>query len=76
MSAILIFQKIATSGITIVISAFTNDLVIHAKQVNYFEMFLLSLLIEIKNSALQNMTLPFDIFCFKTLKLNQILGNY
>lgn len=44
------FQKITTNCICILISTCTNDLVINAKQVNYFEMFMLSLVIECRNS--------------------------
>lgn len=49
MNAITIFQKIAMGGFNLMVSTFTNDLLVNAKQVNYFEMFLLSFIIELKN---------------------------
>ncbi len=36
-------------GFNLMVSTFTNDLLVNAKQVNYFEMFLLSFIIELKN---------------------------
>ena len=67
MNAIMIFQKIVLSGVNLMVSTFTNDLLVHAKQVNYFEMFLLSLLIESKNFLFQNKTLDLEFLNFKTL---------
>jgi len=49
MNAITIFQKITLCGFNLMVSTFTSDLLINAKQVNYFEMFLLSFIIEVKN---------------------------
>ena len=67
MNAIMIFQKIVVSGVNLMVSTFTNDLLVHAKQVNYFEMFLLSLLVESKNIIFQNKTLSLDFLDFKNL---------
>ncbi len=44
----------------IMASTFTNDLLVKVKEVNYFEMFLLSFIIESKNSLFQNNTLRLD----------------
>lgn len=49
MKTILLFNKILTNSFCILIATCTNDLVINAKQVNYFEMFLLSFTIECRN---------------------------
>ncbi|MCG9790951.1 hypothetical protein [Flavobacterium algicola] len=54
MNAILIFHKIAMGGYNLMVSTFTNDLLINATQSNYFEMFLLSLTVECKNVIIPN----------------------
>lgn len=47
-------QKIAVNGINLMVSTFTNDLLVNAKQVNYFEMFLLSFAVECNNLITQS----------------------
>jgi len=47
-------NKLTTNCMSILISTCTNDLVINAKQVNYFEMFMLSLVIACKNNVIQD----------------------
>lgn len=54
MKTLFIIEKIGIGIVQLTISTCTNELVVHAKQVNYFEMFMLSLVIECKNNFLQN----------------------
>lgn len=54
MKATFYIQEIISKCIYILISSCTNDLVINSKQVNYFEMFLISLFIESKNAIFPN----------------------
>lgn len=70
MNAIMILQKIAMGGFNLMVSTFTNDLLINAKQVNYFEMFLLSFAVELKNIMLPNGFSMMDLVDLE--KLNMI----
>ncbi len=45
-------QKLGVEALCFFMSVCTNDLVIHAKQVNYFEMFMLSTAVEFRNILL------------------------
>ncbi len=49
------------------VSTFTSDLLINAKQVNYFEMFLLSFAIEFKN-----MIIPADFSFLEWIDIEKI----
>lgn len=49
MKMILLINKVLLNTFCLLVATCTNDLVIHAKQVNYFEMFLLSFAMETKN---------------------------
>ncbi|CAM4091374.1 MULTISPECIES: hypothetical protein [Flavobacterium] len=53
MKTIMILQKMTADCMFILISTCTNDLVVNAKQVNYFEMFMLSFAIECKNTVMK-----------------------
>ncbi len=67
MNAITILQKIALYGFNLMVSTFTSDLLINAKQVNYFEMFLLSFAIEFKN-----MIIPADFSFLEWIDIEKI----
>ncbi|MFC4740962.1 hypothetical protein ACFO3U_13245 [Flavobacterium ponti] len=67
MNEITILQKIALCGFNLMVSTFTSDLLINAKQVNYFEMFLLSFAIEFKN-----MIIPADFSFLEWIDIEKI----
>ena len=73
MKVLRVYKKMVIGVLNLMISIFTNDLVVHAKQVNYFEMFLLSVFLESKNILFKNLNVLFETFNFKTVKLNQIV---
>ena len=73
MKVLILYKKMVIGGLNLMISIFANDLVVHAKQVNYFEMFLLSVFLESKNILFKNLNVSFETFNFKTVKLNQIV---
>ncbi|MVO08483.1 hypothetical protein GOQ30_04810 [Flavobacterium sp. TP390] len=50
MKTLVLFNRLCVRTFCILVATCTNDLVIHAKQVNYFEMFLLSFVVECKRS--------------------------
>lgn len=45
-------NKIITGSYFLFLATCTNDLVVNAKQINYLEMFLLSFIIEFKNTLM------------------------
>jgi hypothetical protein len=67
MNEITILQKIVLCGFNLMVSTFTSDLLINAKQVNYFEMFLLSFAIEFKN-----MIIPADFSFLEWIDIEKI----
>ncbi len=69
MNVIMILQKIVMCGFNLMISTFTNDLLINAKQVNYFEMFLLSFVVEVKNMTLSTNFSFIDLMDFDKLNV-------
>ena len=69
MNVIMIIQKIVMCGFNLMISTFTNDLLINAKQVNYFEMFLLSFVVEVKNMTLSTNFSFIDLMDFDKLNV-------
>lgn len=55
MKTICIIQNTFISAFKLFTSTCTNDLVVHAKQVNYFEMFIIAFAIELKTSVSSNL---------------------
>lgn len=69
MKTIMILQKMTADCMCILISTCTNDLVVNAKQVNYFEMFMLSFAIECKNTVMKEKPILKDEIKGTVLKL-------
>ncbi|NHN26888.1 hypothetical protein FIA58_014480 [Flavobacterium jejuense] len=69
MKAIVLFNKLTINCMCILIATCTNDLIINAKQVNYFEMFMLSLAIECKKNIVEDKLLKNKELKNKLLKL-------
>ncbi|MCW2118957.1 hypothetical protein [Flavobacterium sp. 7A] len=72
MNAILLFNKLAMGGYNLMVSTFTNELLINATQSNYFEMFLLSFTVELKIIVIDNNISILEKF---DLKKNNLLKN-
>lgn len=66
-------QKLGVEAICFFMSVCTNDLVINAKQVNYFEMFMLSTVVELKNAIQSNISISMDNWNSITIVKNDIM---
>jgi hypothetical protein len=55
MQALMILRNLFLSSLQLLWNTFSNELVIHAKQANYFEMFLVAFAVELKNIVVPNL---------------------
>ncbi|WP_130733595.1 hypothetical protein [Flavobacterium sp. J27] len=62
MKTSAIYNKVIIDSFCLMVATCTNDLVVQAKQVNYFEMFLLSFVIECKSYWFHQHTFSLGIF--------------
>lgn len=55
MAVVLILKNLLLSAVQLLLNTFSNDLVLYAKQANYFEMFLVAFAVELKIIVVPNL---------------------